>query len=85
MTARADYIAVQECDIELEAALREAYASNGPVISLIAEFREQASAPLIAALERLCSRIGARWFLEQNWAEPLEVLEKVRGEQESAQ
>ncbi len=39
-----DYIAVEDCDLEFEEALREAYATNGPVVSLIAEFREACSA-----------------------------------------
>lgn len=35
------YIAVEQCDLDFEEAIREAYAVNGPVVSLIAEFREQ--------------------------------------------
>jgi hypothetical protein len=34
-------IEVKQCDLELEKELREAYATNGPVVSIIAEFREE--------------------------------------------
>ena len=32
---------------------------------------------LVAALRQLCERLGPRWFLEQGWADPLAVLERV--------
>lgn len=35
---------------------------------------------LVAALDELVTRIGPRWFLEQNWAEPIAVLAEVRSE-----
>ena len=60
----ADYIEVQQCDLDLEEALREAYAINGPVVSLIAQFREEHSPPnwdeVREALEearRLCEQV----------------------------
>lgn len=45
-----DYIEVEQRDLDLEEELRAAYAINGPVVSLIAEFREQVVAE---ALDRL--------------------------------
>lgn len=36
---------------------------------------------LYEALDELVTRIGPRWFLEQNWAEPIAALAKARGEQ----
>lgn len=36
------YIEVKQCDLDLYDALVEAIASNGPTISLIAQFRENA-------------------------------------------
>lgn len=39
-----------------------------------------AAAPdLLNALRGLCDRLGPRWFLEQNWAEPLDAIAKAEG------
>jgi hypothetical protein len=44
LRSRRGYIEVQQCDLDLEEAIRAAYAVNGPVVSLIAQFREQCAA-----------------------------------------
>lgn len=36
-----DYIRVEQCDLDFEDQIRAAYAVNGPVVSIICEFREQ--------------------------------------------
>ncbi len=33
---------------------------------------------LFRALDNLCQRLGPRWFLEQNWAEPLDALGEAK-------
>lgn len=39
-----------------------------------------AAAPeLLAALKSMVERVGPRWFLEQNWAEPLDAIAKAEG------
>jgi hypothetical protein len=43
--------------------------NDGPLIA--------AAPDLLAALQELCNRLGPRWFLEQNWAAPLEAIEKA--------
>lgn len=40
----AGYIEIEQCDLDFEAELRAAYAINGPVVSMIAEFREEIAA-----------------------------------------
>jgi hypothetical protein len=43
-----NYIEVEQCDLDLEEALRAAYVINGPVVTLIAEFREEIEQAAIA-------------------------------------
>lgn len=69
-------------------AVNQVIAANGATVCIASARNGETPAVLIAAapelyeaLTELCDRIGARWFLEQNWAKPLEVLAKARGEQ----
>lgn len=39
-----------------------------------------AAAPeMLEALKQLADRLGPRWFLEQNWADPLDAIAKAEG------
>lgn len=80
------YIAVEQCDLDFEEAIREAYAENGPVVSLIAEFREQfqRADPSIAMLkaagealeEAQATILMMQQHCEMNWVATPRVMEK---------
>lgn len=40
-----------------------------------------AAPDMLKALNELASRLGPRWFLEQNWAGPLDAIAKAEGRQ----
>lgn len=49
------------------------YKANAHLVSAAPE--------LLQALKEICDRVGPRWFLEQNWAAPLDAIAKAEGRQ----
>ena len=86
LKTKRDYIEVQQCDLDVEEELRAAYAINGPVVSIIAEFREQVVKEartnpdgLREALEKIADRCSKLRRGTDDWFELVEIEHVARG------
>jgi hypothetical protein len=68
---------VEVCEISGAVLIRgEFHRENMANARLIA-----AAPEMLSALYGLADRLGPRWFLEQNWADPLAAIAKAEGTQ----